>query len=284
MKELTRTKIRNTSIILISIVSIGLIGFLDYLTGPELYFSFFYLFPIVLVIWNTKFRFLDLIFSGICVGVWLIADMFTQSGHSQPFVIIWNMIFLFAYFFIISKILVRLKNQLEAEKILATTDPLTGAMNSRFFYEIVSAEIKRHARYLSPFTIVYFDIDDFKQVNDAYGHSVGDSLLKLTVKTLNDNLRATDSIARLGGDEFSILLPETGFEQSASILEKISSVLLNASQSENYYVTFSIGATTVTKNATVTVDEVIRLSDELMYWVKNNGKNGISHREYSIQD
>jgi diguanylate cyclase (GGDEF)-like protein len=103
-----------------------------------------------------------------------------------------------------------LRSAMEREKEAARTDSLTGAMNSRAFGELATAELHRARRYERPFTIAYVDIDDFKAVNDRFGHSSGDTLLRLVAETMKHNSRAVDVIARVGGDEFVILFPETG--------------------------------------------------------------------------
>ncbi|HTC77354.1 MAG TPA: diguanylate cyclase, partial [Terriglobales bacterium] len=98
---------------------------------------------------------------------------------------------------------------LAAEKELSRSDPLTGLPNRRAFYEVALAEADRARRYRHPLSLAYLDVDNFKQVNDDYGHDAGDELLVRVAEVLRRNLRNNDIVARLGGDEFAMLLPET---------------------------------------------------------------------------
>jgi diguanylate cyclase (GGDEF)-like protein len=132
----------------------------------------------------------------------------------------------------------------------------------------------RAKRYDRPFTLAYIDLDNFKQINDKFGHSVGDEVLKLVAATIQSNLRQTDIIARLGGDEFAIFLPESNTESAKNSINKIRSLLLKSMEENKWEVTFSIGVITF-HEFSYTLDEVIQKADNLMYSVKINGKNNI---------
>jgi diguanylate cyclase (GGDEF)-like protein len=120
--------------------------------------------------------------------------------------------------------------------------------------------------------LAYIDLDNFKTVNDTYGHLIGDSLLRLVADTIRNNIRTTDVLARLGGDEFVVLLPETDFEQSEIVINKVQTQLLDEMKKNNWPVTFSIGAVTFL-TPPESVDEMIKKADNLMYSAKKNGKN-----------
>ncbi len=175
-----------------------------------------------------------------------------------------------------------LKSTVEEEKELARTDPLTGLMNARAFREMAEAEIIRTRRYHHPFSVAYMDIDDFKTVNDHFGHSIGDALLRLVAKTMKSNSRAVDVICRLGGDEFIILFPETGPEPALLACRKLHERLRDAVQHNDWSATFSIGAITFLQPPSA-ADEMITLADGLMYAAKKSGKNRIRHEVYPIQ-
>jgi diguanylate cyclase (GGDEF)-like protein len=170
---------------------------------------------------------------------------------------------------------------LEHERELARTDYLTGAVNSRIFFQLLQMEIDRSQRYKHPFTIAYIDIDNFKAVNDHFGHITGDQALRAVAEQARKHLRKTDVIARLGGDEFAVLLPETGQESAQAALSKIQSDISEGMRQSNWSITLSIGALTCIINAPHTTDEIIRLADDLMYSVKRDSKNAIKYVVYA---
>jgi diguanylate cyclase (GGDEF)-like protein len=274
--ENSKTRKNIVSIIASSLLII-ITGWVDYITGPDLIFSVFYLFPIIIVTWFSSIRITGILFSFLCAGVLFLSDAFTQTSYTDLLILFWSMFVHLIFFLIITVLLNRIKKDLNTEKMLAITDPLTGVVNSRQYYQLIDSEIKRHVRYESPFTLLFIDIDDFKTVNDTSGHSEGDKLLKHITKVINSSMRATDTIARLGGDEFSILLPEADFQNAESIILKIRTTLESSFEGIGSAVTFSIGAITVLKTFRCTADDIIKRADELMYRVKRSGKNGICH-------
>ena len=168
----------------------------------------------------------------------------------------------------------------EHERELARTDNLTGAVNKRFFYELLDMELERSKRTLRAFTVVYFDLDNFKYINDHYGHSMGDKVLCSTVEQAKNQLRKVDVVARLGGDEFAFLFPETDQAEARIAISKVRAGLLDEMRRNDWPVTFSIGVLTCT-NFHKTTDQIIRQADDLMYSVKNAGKNSISYLVFS---
>lgn len=172
-----------------------------------------------------------------------------------------------------------LKKAFEYEKELARVDPLTGAANQRSFYELAQREIERSRRYKYPFTIGYFDLDDFKAINDQFGHKVGDEILRAVVKYATGRLRKTDLFARLGGDEFAFLLVETGPELARMIVSKFQEDIFLRIQENNRLVTFSIGALTCV-DASLALENILEMVDDLMYSVKRDGKAGIKYSVY----
>ena len=200
----------------------------------------------------------------------------------HPVIAWWNTGISLITFLLTTFILSSVRSALEEEKKLARSDPLTGIANRRSFIELLGAEMHRAWRYKHPFTIVHFDLDNFKTVNDRFGHSTGDALLCLLAQTIRENIRATDTIARLGGDEFAILLPETGPESARVIIQRVQKLNLDVMERNGWPVTLSMGVVTFISPPT-TVDEMLRLSDALMYGAKNNGKNTIKYEVYGNQ-
>jgi diguanylate cyclase (GGDEF)-like protein len=165
---------------------------------------------------------------------------------------------------------------LEREKEIARIDSLTGIANRRHLFEVVQTELYRSQRSKKPLTVVYFDLDGFKSVNDQYGHQTGDELLCAIVDRAKRELRKTDLIARLGGDEFVILLPETGQDAAPMTVNKILSSLSSEMRQHDWPVTFSIGVL-IYEDGVITPDELIRRADDLMYSVKKSGKNDVAY-------
>lgn len=255
-------------------ICVALVGAADYLTGREIAFSLFYLLPIFLVTWYAG-RIFGLIISIVSAVTWFIADTLAGQAYASPVIPFWNAAVRLSFFFVVTYLLSALKG-LEHEREVARVDDLTGAANRRHFFEVVQAELERSQRYQRPFTVLYFDIDGFKDINDRWGHQIGDQLLCAIVNRARRHLRKTDFLARLGGDEFIILLPETGPEVAHAAATKMQRALLDEMQSHHWAVTFSIGTLTC-MDGRLTPDELIAKADGLMYSVKKNGKSGIAY-------
>jgi diguanylate cyclase (GGDEF)-like protein len=264
--------------ILLGFALIGVIGILDFLTGYELGFSLFYVIPIFFVTWLIGRR-LGIMASLASAFFWLVADVASGNPHSHTLVPMWNTLIRLSFFVIITLLLSALKSAMEREKELARTDSLTGALNSRFFFELAQMEIDRSRRYEHPFTIVYLDLDNFKTVNDQFGHPTGDQVLRAVVEYAKKHLRKTDVIARLGGDEFALLLPETSQESARVAISKLQSGLLEEMRQNNWPITFSIGVLTC-NIAHHTTEELLRMADDLMYSAKRGNKNAIKYATY----
>jgi diguanylate cyclase (GGDEF)-like protein len=263
----------------LGMVLIAGVGIIDFLTGYELAFSLFYLIPVSIVAWVTTLR-LGIVTALVSAMVWLTADAAAGNFYSQPFIYAWNTLIRFSFFIVTVLLLSALKRTLGNEKELARTDYLTGAANSRFFYDLLEMEMARFPRYKRPFTLVYIDLDNFKAVNDRFGHLVGDQVLCLVVNSTKNNLRKTDVVARLGGDEFALLLPETDQESARVALAKIHGGLIKMMRQNDWPVTFSIGALTCSA-VPASSDELLRIADELMYDVKCDSKDAIKYSVYA---
>jgi diguanylate cyclase (GGDEF)-like protein len=221
-----------------------------------------------------------LLFSVLASLFWFSADYFSGHVYSNPLFYFWNTAIRLAFFVIVVLLLSALQNALENEKALARMDRLTGAMNGDFFYFILQSEIDLQQRYKGVFTLAYLDLDNFKNINDEYGHLTGDQLLRQVVYTIRNNTRRTDVVARLGGDEFCILLRKTDIEEARVVISRIQQALLAEMDKNQWKVTFSIGVVTV-ESPVKTTDELIKMADDLMYAVKRAGKNDVSYLIHS---
>jgi diguanylate cyclase (GGDEF)-like protein len=276
------SKLPQSLLISIGSVMVILVGVLNHLAGPEISSTIFYLIPIVLATWFIE-RSIGFIFSILSALTWLIADLTSGATFSYSDIPYWNGVARLSSFFLLTFILSALKSTLKQEKEISRIDFLTGIRNRRYFIELVKMEINRARRYERPLTMVCLDLDNFKKVNDCFGHSTGDILLQLVAHTIRGNIRVTDTVARLGGDEFAILLPETGREVAEVMMQRIQKINKNIMRKHGWPVTLSIGVMTFASPPS-TVDEMLRRSDQLMYNAKNNGKNSIKYEVFGKRE
>jgi diguanylate cyclase (GGDEF)-like protein len=257
-------------------LTVFLIGLIDHLTGQEISLTIFYLVPVALITWFVGRR-AGLFMSCLSGATWMISDWTAGHTYGHPLILYWNAVAILTFFVAFSVTLSAVEKALDAAKISAMTEPLTGISNSRAFGEVVNREIERARRYSHSLSFAYIDLDNFKAVNDRFGHSTGDILLQSVADTIKENIRGTDTAARLGGDEFAILLPETGPKSARLFIERIRERLSRDVQEHGWPVTFSIGVATFMRPP-IDVNEAIRIADSLMYSAKNSGKNKIEFR------
>lgn len=254
---------------------IALIGVGDYFTRMSPALSVFYLLPISLITWFVG-RQGGIVTSAVCAIASLAVPVTNASYYENPISPIWNLTVDLGLFGVTLVVLSTLRDALEHERELARTDSLTGVANNRAFAELVRYELNRAARYNSPFSIAYIDIDNFKMVNDRFGHSAGDGLLREVAATLTGNTRPTDTAARLGGDEFAILLVESDYISAQAAMRRVQRALSDKASERGWPVTFSIGMVTC-QDPRGSVDDLLKLADALMYRVKRASKNGMQH-------
>jgi len=168
----------------------------------------------------------------------------------------------------------------EELKILASTDKLTGAYNRTKFNEIIEREIERVKRYNQPLSIIIFDIDHFKKVNDKYGHSVGDYVLKTLADIVRENIRKIDYFVRWGGEEFMIISSETNLKEASALAERIREIIESYMFEDIRKVTVSLGVTEFKENDTV--DSLIKRADDAMYEAKKKGRNRVEVTEFAM--
>jgi two-component system, cell cycle response regulator len=168
---------------------------------------------------------------------------------------------------------IRLFNEI---KDLSIYDGLTGVYNHAFIIKALEEEIERSTRYGSQLTIVLFDIDDFKKVNDTCGHLAGDYVLRRVAEILKDGLRIIDMVGRYGGEEFLVIMPETFLEQGAKVSERLRKDIENESfvyENKSMKITVSGGAALFSNG--IDAKKIIKIADENMYKAKNAGKNRV---------
>lgn len=177
------------------------------------------------------------------------------------------------------------RKHLERElRTLATTDPLTGAFNRRSFLEKGSDIMAQYLRYKRPTSVLMMDIDHFKQINDTFGHHVGDDVLKALVKECLVTVRKSDVFGRLGGEEFGVILMENDSEQSLQVAERIRQRVANLSvgtESGPVNLTISIGLTYF-QDDDATLEMAMQRADKALYEAKDTGRNRVVSHEVEI--
>jgi diguanylate cyclase (GGDEF)-like protein len=222
--------------------------------------------------------------NGIIISIfaaltYLVADIIAGHFYSSVLTPYINACARAILYLVFASLLYVIKRQLSKETHLANQDFLTKISNNRAFFNYTAMEIARLKRYKEPFTLAYFDVDNFKAVNDNYGHNSGDDLLVYLARTIRQHIRPTDVVARLGGDEFGILLLETKPEQARTVVEKLHKVMKDAMLKKNREITFSFGVVTFLKPP-ASIDDMIKKADDMMYLSKRKGKNMANYFVY----
>lgn len=186
----------------------------------------------------------------------------------------------------VNKMLDSIQDYYEKLQHLSDRDYLTGLYNRRKFEEFLSYEIKRSDRHRHKFSVLMIDLDNFKYINDTYGHAAGDVVLKEVTEILGSNLRNADILARIGGDEFAVILPETPYEKGYVVVEKLRSSLENSPISLMYdqiKLTASFGVAEYPEQGE-NIEALLTGSDLAMYKAKRAGKNTIARADQTDQE
>lgn len=253
-----------------------------YAAGHEITISIFFLIPIALATWYGNYR-LGVFFCALSVSIWYLIDA-GWSAHSSGihFPPYWNSAIRLGLFLATAQLLTQLKAHLIIERNLSRTDELTGVLNVRGFTELAEKMFELSERHGRSTTFAYIDLDNFKRVNDGFGHSEGDKVLKAVGEIFLRSVRRTDVVGRLGGDEFAIVLPETSEAGARPMLDKLRTELDKAMQEHNWPVGFSIGVVSFNLPP-YNLDEAIKVGDALMYRVKQSGKNGTLFEHFPLK-
>ena len=258
--------------------AIVVVGVVDYLTGPEITFSPFYLVPVAIAAWlrGTSVAALASAFAAIA---WLMAEYASSRVDSDTLVYAWNFFARLLFLLLVALLLARLHTMLRRERILSRTDSLTGLLNARSFREAATVEVERARRYAQPISVAFVDIDNFKTVNDRRGHAAGDALLRFTANVLRTNLRSSDIVARYGGDEFVLLLLHTDEGTARRIIDKLYARVAATRRAGDEPVTLSIGVASFSRDLP-DIDQMLEYADRLMYEVKGNAKASTRYQTY----
>jgi|SRR5450830_89682 len=157
--------------------------------------------------------------------------------------------------------------------LLATTDSLTGIANRREFSSILASEVDRAKRYGAPLSLIMYDIDYFKRVNDTFGHSVGDYILQALIGMVQENIRANDVSARWGGEEFMVLMPQSGIEAARTAAEKLRVAIAEHQFDKVGRLTVSFGVAEFEPQDDF--NSLLKRVDDALYLAKERGRNRV---------
>ncbi len=181
------------------------------------------------------------------------------------------------------ELLIRIKNLLRSKRLydemvkLSVIDSLTHIYNRRYFQHRMLDEIERGKRYNREFCCIIIDVDNFKPINDTYGHPVGDAVLKKIAAFLRRSTRTSDVLCRYGGDEFGLLLPETDLRGAYTTAERIRKLMEKTDVGQppelSIYVTLSFGISSLVAGGAWGMDELVTQADVALYKAKRHGRN-----------
>lgn len=252
----------------------ALVCLIDYEIGYEASLAPLYLIPVILPSWTMGLR-AGLVLAFVQSTALMGSNLLAGETYSASWIPVWNILVRGSAYSIVAYFVASLRAQLDEVQRLATTDSLTGALTRKAFFHAVEKETERASRTGKPFSIAYVDVDDFKKINDGFGHGTGDELLSAFVSTCTRHLRSSDCVGRMGGDEFALLLPETDEATCVETLARLLSIW-NAASGNGHRMTVSIGALTCLRTHS-DIEEIVLLADKLMYDVKRAGKGSMRH-------
>jgi diguanylate cyclase (GGDEF)-like protein len=251
---------------------LGLVAAIDYVTGVEISVSAFYPIPAVLMAWFAGSR-AAVAMAALAALTQLATRIAGEPALSVRPVFFWNALMDLCVYAGLAFALGALRDAHARESLLARKDPLTGTANRRAFFERAELEFQRARRQGSaPLTLAYLDLDDFKAVNDRFGHEAGDTVLKMVAATIQDRIRSIDVVARLGGDEFAVLFVGADEAQTRVVLDDLRQQLRVRLGRAPGNVSFSVGAVSL-NDEFGSFDEVMAEVDRLMYEAKGREKS-----------
>ena len=160
------------------------------------------------------------------------------------------------------------------------TDPLTGLFNHRHFRDSLDKELERTLRTGQPMALIMLDLDHFKQVNDRWGHEVGNLALRHAADCMRESTRRIDILCRYGGEEFAVLAPGTGLSGAVRVAERLRSLLDTSPLTHDagiLHLTASLGVAIHTVHRALSADQLVRQADSYLYQAKHGGRNRIAH-------
>jgi diguanylate cyclase (GGDEF)-like protein len=258
----------------ISVVLILVIGTVGYSFTAPVSLLIFYLIPVVIATWFVGLRpgFLAAVLSAIAIA-------YGQWVPSQLTLSLWNGGVAGVVGCVVADLIHRIKISSEIERQLSRTDASTGAINRRFFMELLEAEFNRAKRYCFPLTLVYVELDNLAEINQRLGYQKGDELLYQFVELLSEALRANDVVARLSNDEFAMILPQTNDIQAQQVFTRILPDLKTALESQEVPIECIFGVMTFLEMP----EEFTIINDEASKFLKKIKASGQSRLAFEVR-
>lgn len=252
------------------VVSVALIGYADYRTGADFEFYVFYSLPVIVSsIYLGLVRSMWIVL--LSIFAWMATDHYLFRCHDSIAAVLFNGSMRAAILLFIACFISNIKSTLELEANRSRYDPLTMLYNRLGFNEIANKMLMVAKRKSFSTCLAYIDIDDFKKVNDLFGHNAGDELLRRVGNCMKMSFREEDVVARIGGDEFAVFLTGLNETDATKCIERSMKKLMASVKEEALDVGFSVGVVTFKTNNYL-LGDMLSVADDLMYQVKQSGK------------
>lgn len=244
----------------------GLAGFVDRAwMGGTIQMDILFLAPIGLASWYAGPNAGAVVAAGSAL-LWAVAESGSPADTATRLLI----------FMILPALLPIVRRERDHERESGQIDYLTRTANKRSFLAQTDAEVQRAQRYKRPLTVAALDIDQFRRINEQFGHQAADNLLRTVARTLQEKVRSSDLVGRIGHDEFALFLPETQSEAAQIVLRRLQKCLMDVTEKNEWPVTFSIGAATYLQPPE-SAEAILRKVNDLVAAVQESGRNGIRH-------
>jgi diguanylate cyclase (GGDEF)-like protein len=258
------------------------VGYLHILTGTAYELHVAFVLPVLIATWFAGTR-AGYGLAFLSTAEWFVAGRLLAGEQADLFPLFFNTCMRLSIFVGWVWLLDEMRRVLQRESRLAREDVLTQLPNRREFYERGRAAFSQAHRQGAPSTVVFIDLDKFKEVNDELGHEAGDQLLAKVAEVMRLHVRVSDIAGRLGGDEFALLQPNMDAASAATYVEELRQRLLAAMDENRWPVTFSIGVASY--GATPRdFDTALGQADSLMYEVKSGGRDRILQRTFEAAE
>lgn len=246
-------------------------------SGAEFAFASLALLPVIWSAWVSG-RAGGWVMALLATATWIAGDLASDREFSSAWVPWLNGLVHAVMYLLVATLAAELQGLLQREHDRATRDELTGLLNRRHFLDAGQLEVARAIRHERPLTVLFLDLDHFKQLNDSQGHHSGDEALKVVAQALVRSVRSSDLVARLGGDEFAAMLVEVDQEGSSQAVRRLAETA-NAALSAYPSLSVSVGAARFAY-PTPPLADMLRASDLLMYRAKQAGRGSLSVEDF----